>query len=333
MATSPGHMLHLIAWAQLGVLLRVYLEVLLGNGCSPSHPWIPCVTSNGSRTGGAFFVDLPINVAGCFLMGLFVSSDVLSNSLRHTLTVEAPVAILPVRSPLQTHLPFQVGLRTGLCGSLTTFASWQLQMVVMMVGGRPMPGGSQWPEAAAGLIVGCMVSLASLVAGQHLALYVYHKLNPGAFIPYGSPAPEQLALEEEHGDKAQQQQQHSSEALGRVSGEGPGGRAVLRTVSSIERGSATLVMIEADNSQLYQAAAAAAAAADVEAASSGSSRASGFKGSSGAVADSAPGPAAGPEQQQAAAPFTASQQLQQRRASGNAATRGIGSAELALMMI
>jgi hypothetical protein len=41
-------------------------------------------------------------------MGLFVSSDVLGNSLRHTLTVEAPVAMLPVRSPLQTHLPFQV---------------------------------------------------------------------------------------------------------------------------------------------------------------------------------------------------------------------------------
>jgi hypothetical protein len=108
MATSPGHLLHLIAWAQIGVLLRVYLEVLHGNGCSPSHPWIPCITSNGSRTGGAFFVDLPINVAGSFLMGLLVSSDVLSNSLRHTLTVEAPVAILPVRSPLQTHLPFQV---------------------------------------------------------------------------------------------------------------------------------------------------------------------------------------------------------------------------------
>lgn len=109
MATSPGYLLHLIAWAQIGVLIRVYLEVLLGNGCSPSHPWIPCITSNGSRTGGAFFVDLPINVAGSFLMGLFVSSDVLSNSLRHTLTVEAPVAMLPVRSPLQTHLPFQVG--------------------------------------------------------------------------------------------------------------------------------------------------------------------------------------------------------------------------------
>ncbi|WIA18835.1 hypothetical protein OEZ85_003514 [Tetradesmus obliquus] len=156
-------------------------------------------------------------------MGLFVSSDVLSNSLRHTLTVEAPVAMLPVRSPLQTHLPFQVGLRTGLCGSLTTFASWQLQMVIMIVGGKPMQGGSsQWAEAVAGLIIGCMTSLVSLVTGQHLALYVYHKLNPGAFIPFGSPAPEQLALEEDDKmtQQQQQQQQRSSADLGRVSGEG-----------------------------------------------------------------------------------------------------------------
>lgn len=41
-------------------------------------------------------------------MGLFVSSDVLSNSLKHILTVEAPMAMLPVKSPLQEHMAFQV---------------------------------------------------------------------------------------------------------------------------------------------------------------------------------------------------------------------------------
>jgi hypothetical protein len=33
---------------------------------------------------------------------------VLSNSLKHILTVEAPMAMLSIRSPLQEHMAFQV---------------------------------------------------------------------------------------------------------------------------------------------------------------------------------------------------------------------------------
>jgi len=131
--TSPGYVLHLVAWAQIGVLLRVYLGTFFGNACAGQLQWVPCVTSSGTRYGGAVFADLPANIVGSFLMGLFVSSDVLTNSLKHVLTVEAPMAMLPIKSPLQTHMPFQVGLRTGLCGSLTTFASWVTQMVLMIV--------------------------------------------------------------------------------------------------------------------------------------------------------------------------------------------------------
>ncbi|KAF8064606.1 HEBP2 [Scenedesmus sp. PABB004] len=182
------------ATAALGVLARVYLGLLFGGGCAAARHagWAPCVTS----AHGALFNDLPANIAGSFLMGLFVSSDVLSNSLKHTLTVEAPLAAAPVRSPLQAHTPLLVGLRTGLCGSLTTYASWNLQTVVMIVGG---PGAGDvndgWVAALCGLLIGLLCSLASLVAGQHAALLIYHRLNPGAFIPYGSPAPEQAALE------------------------------------------------------------------------------------------------------------------------------------------
>jgi fluoride ion exporter CrcB/FEX len=136
-----------------------------------------------------------------------------------------------------------------------------------------MPGGSQWVEAVAGLIVGCMVSLASLVVGQHLALYIYHKLNPGAFIPYGSPAPEQAALEEDEeeldvkGVQQQQQQQgrqRSSAELGRMSGGSVRGRAVVRTVSAHRQGSATLVMVEAENEPSLQITPQAAAGSSVE---------------------------------------------------------------------
>lgn len=107
-----------MAWAQLGVLVRVYFAELFGSAC-PGVPWAPCMTSNGSRWGGAHFTDLPANILGSFLMGLLVSSDVLSNSLRHTLTAEAPVAILPTWSPLQEHLALQVRWMCGCgCGCL-----------------------------------------------------------------------------------------------------------------------------------------------------------------------------------------------------------------------
>jgi hypothetical protein len=98
---------HLIAWAQIGVLVRVYFADIFGSAC-PSITWAPCLASSGSRYGGAFFADLPSNIFGSFLMGLFVSSDVLSNSLKHVLSVEAPMAMLPIKSPLQDHLAFQV---------------------------------------------------------------------------------------------------------------------------------------------------------------------------------------------------------------------------------
>lgn len=98
---------HLIAWAQIGVVLRIYLAELFGSAC-PTLPWAPCLTSSGSRWGGGYFTDLPANILGSFLMGLFVSSDVLSNSLKHILTVEAPMAMLSIRSPLQEHMAFQV---------------------------------------------------------------------------------------------------------------------------------------------------------------------------------------------------------------------------------
>jgi hypothetical protein len=58
---------------------------------------------------------------------------VLSNSLKHILTVEAPMAMLPVRSPLQEHMAFQVGgrfLEGGKARSMGRVEGlWQPQQV------------------------------------------------------------------------------------------------------------------------------------------------------------------------------------------------------------
>lgn len=61
-----------------------------------------------------------------------------------------------------------VGLRTGFCGSLTTFASWELSLVTLLIGGRGIQGG-QWAEFLWGLIIGFQLALSSYMFGVHLA--------------------------------------------------------------------------------------------------------------------------------------------------------------------
>ena len=56
------------------------------------------------------------------------------------------VGILPAAHPWQGNAPLLAGLRTGYCGSLTTFSAWQLQCVLLLVGGRRRQGG-QWDQA------------------------------------------------------------------------------------------------------------------------------------------------------------------------------------------
>jgi fluoride ion exporter CrcB/FEX len=236
--------LHLVAWAQVrhprrqmsaharppaspvaaarqvGTLVRIYLGLLLGGNCGKAD-WAPCVTSGGTLPGGAVFVDLPANILGSFLMGLFVATNTVELHLRHTLRQTAALAALPAghslqvrgctrcgahactsarmaRSPRrragtcaatsnhtmcacppprtsqararristatlpapQNHQALHTGIRTGLCGSLTTFASWVHQMVVMVVGGPFQPLGTYSLLGVCGLgahsRLGCM---------------------------------------------------------------------------------------------------------------------------------------------------------------------------------
>jgi len=53
--------------------------------------------------------------------------------------------VLPERHPWQEHMALHVGLRTGYCGSLTTFSAWLLQCVQLLVGGSGRDGG-QWAQ-------------------------------------------------------------------------------------------------------------------------------------------------------------------------------------------
>ena len=55
------------------------------------------------------------------------------------------IAVLPERHPWQEHVALHVGMRTGYCGSLTTFSAWLLQCVQLLVGGSGRDGG-QWAQ-------------------------------------------------------------------------------------------------------------------------------------------------------------------------------------------
>ena len=129
--TVFAQVVYLSAAAILGASLRVYLGRFFGGDCEDSEE-IPdfltpasktiCVTSNGrsAQTGGALFRDLPANIFGSFVMGLISSS-------------KTKIPWLSKDHRAQKDDLFHLMISTGFCGSLTTFASWNTQMVVMMV--------------------------------------------------------------------------------------------------------------------------------------------------------------------------------------------------------
>ncbi|CAK0780113.1 hypothetical protein CVIRNUC_004940 [Coccomyxa viridis] len=165
-------LIHLAFWSQLGVLTRIYLDRFFSDGCRGT--WGLCLTSDGThhRSLGAYFTDLPPNILGSFIMGLFAASGSLG------LPQKKELAILPESSSWQAAPELHIGLRTGYCGSLTTFASWEYSLVTSLIGGLGKQGG-QWAEFLWGLIIGLQLSLASYVFGQHCALCIDYYLVPG----------------------------------------------------------------------------------------------------------------------------------------------------------
>ncbi|GJP84184.1 hypothetical protein CLOP_g14272 [Closterium sp. NIES-67] len=124
-------LVHLAAFAILGVLIRYGLEILFG-------PEVAHVTDDEQTV----FIDLPANIVGCFIMGVVGVA-----AKRHI-------------SAYSEHLA--IGLATGLCGSITTFASWNQRMLAILASGL-------WVRALAGYIVGAALPFVSLMAGIDLA--------------------------------------------------------------------------------------------------------------------------------------------------------------------
>jgi len=135
--------LYLSAFSILGVCSRVGLDQLFEG----------YVTTNGrsEQQGGALFSDLPANMVGSFVVGFITSISFVE---------------------LQDHI--MVGWKTGFCGSLTTFASWNSQMVVMMDGTINKQLGSQTGTAFFGYLIGIEIAIMSYRMGKQFATYLDH---------------------------------------------------------------------------------------------------------------------------------------------------------------
>jgi fluoride ion exporter CrcB/FEX len=182
---ARGHFHSLISLAlfsYIGEFTRWFTEELFGLACQyPDtvkwnlREWAPCTTVSGTTaaTGGALFTDLPPNMLGCFLMGLLVKGD------PESIAVNLPMAILPRHFYFQEWTMTHVGMRTGFCGSLTTLASWNTQMVVMICGGSATAiGSSQWISSLFGYFVGLFVALHSFLLGKSIAIAIGRRYNP-----------------------------------------------------------------------------------------------------------------------------------------------------------
>lgn len=82
--------------------------------------------------------------------------------------------------PLQFEDGLHLGLRTALCGSITTFSSWNAQMVLMMDGTGTVLG-SQLVAAIFGYVIGLQVAVASFRAGRTVASWFHLEVNPHVF--------------------------------------------------------------------------------------------------------------------------------------------------------
>ena len=160
--------------AILGSVFRVYMARIFGSDCQYSTATdflVPfssniCVTNDGrsEQTGGALFTDFPSNVFGSFLMGMITPPV---NKQR------ARLPWLHRDHPLQRDEVFHASLGTGFCGCLTTFASWNTQMVVML-DGTYCELGSQVVTVLFGYVIGLMGASYGFQLGRDCGLWMYN---------------------------------------------------------------------------------------------------------------------------------------------------------------
>lgn len=146
------------------------------------------------------FVTLPANLVGCFLLGCLCDGKAASALLMHAAAANPEAVASQARSLRGVSVPLfgrffdgspmlLLGMRTGLCGCLTTFSSWNQSMVRLFITGEP---GS----ALAGYLLGLLLALAALQLGQRTALSAWlarQRLSATGVVPLSTKRPQHAA--------------------------------------------------------------------------------------------------------------------------------------------
>ncbi|CAI5500325.1 unnamed protein product [Closterium sp. Naga37s-1] len=162
---------HLTTFSFLGVAVQHGMDLLFGPEVAVQHgmdllfgPEVAHVTSNQQ----AIFIDLPANMLGCFLLGML------------------GVVFLPALLTHSRHLA--IGLVVGLCGSISTCATWNQRMLAIATAGL-------WVRALFGYYAGSVLPIISVVAGAdtaHNLCSLHSYLSPRSPSPHSSPSPSLL---------------------------------------------------------------------------------------------------------------------------------------------
>lgn len=176
-----AHIFSLTLFSIYGITIRSFLGRFFGGDCDATttiDDWLTpfssriCVTATGKtdQYGGALFIDLPANMFGSFIMGFLTGHS-----------KDWPVLPwLAHDHPLQYEDGLHLGLKTALCGTITTFSSWNAQMVLMMDGTGTILG-RQVAAALFGYVIGMQVAISCFRAGRTLAAWCHFKVNPHIF--------------------------------------------------------------------------------------------------------------------------------------------------------
>lgn len=176
--------LYISAAATLGSCLRVYVGRLFAGDWEFDDFRFRLTSDGHYEPGGALFRDLPANMLGSFIMGLVSSRGSRVGRL----------AFFHKDHPYQKDDEFHTMISVGFCGSLTTFASWNTQMVTM-IDGTKGGMGSQVVGALFGYLFGVILATSSFRFGLQVATSFYSRHQNSSDTT--STDNEQLAIEEE----------------------------------------------------------------------------------------------------------------------------------------
>jgi fluoride ion exporter CrcB/FEX len=137
------------------------------------HTWSKIVLNEQSFTipNRVLSQDLPANLLGSFIQGMMETSTSLG------LPVDTPIGWDATDSYFQHWDIFHLVIRTGICSSLTTFCSWNSEMVIIIFG-TGVSHTSSVTRAFFGYLIGMQTALGSYVLGKKIAVWIHRWRNP-----------------------------------------------------------------------------------------------------------------------------------------------------------